>query len=63
MLKEWVARLVRKAGCLYRDDMGRADEDADAEEEVVVNGTRVVDLQDRRYIEVAAKLYPTELER
>ena len=56
--KEWFARLVRKAGGIYR-----RDEDADAEEEVVAHGARSVDLQGRRDIEVAAEFYPTTLER
>ena len=56
--REWFARLVRKAGGLYR-----GDEDADAEEEVVVHGVRSVDLLGRRDIEVAAEFYPTTLER
>jgi hypothetical protein len=54
---------VRKAGGLYRDVLGQADGDADAEEEVVVHGTRTVDLKDRRDIDVAARLYPIILER
>ena len=56
--REWFARLVKKAGGIYR-----GDEEADAEEEVVVHGDRSVELQGRRDIEVAAEFYPTALER
>ena len=60
---EWFTRLVRKAGGLYREDPDPADENPDAEEEVRVDGHRTFELGEKRDIDVAARLYPIELER
>ena len=61
--REWFARLVRKAGGLYRKDTDQADGNPDVQEVVNVDGYRTFELGDKRDIDVAATLYPTALER
>jgi hypothetical protein len=61
--REWLARLVRKAGGLYREEPDQADGNPDAEEKVEVDSHLTFVLGDRRDIDVAAGIYPIKLER
>ena len=42
--REWIARLVRKAGGLYREEPDQADGNPDAEEELEVDRYRTFEL-------------------
>ena len=42
--REWITRLVRKAGGLYREEPDQADGNPDAEEEVEVDRHRTFEL-------------------
>jgi hypothetical protein len=57
--KEWVARVVKRAGALYRDNL----ELPDKEEQVVTHYDRPTNQPGKQDIEVAKALYPVEIMR
>jgi hypothetical protein len=56
---EWVARVVRRAGTLYRDDQ----ELPDREQEVIVHRDRPTNPPGELDIKVAKAFYPVEIMR